>query len=253
MRKYLMVLVLFVCSCVGVRIPDEFCYKEIDVDGLVIASWQKITDKTKNYKVYIEGDGSSFNAYGYPTKNPTPKGKLLREIAFGDENANVIYLARPCQFVMSGICSQRHWTTARFASEIIRAQGDAIASIVGKEDVVLVGFSGGAQVAGLIASLRKDIKVKKVITIAGNLDHLAWTRFHNLPALNESMNLGDYKDVFWEVEQVHFVGTKDEVIVPSLVYDFVRGAKSDKIEVIEVNGATHNLGWESVYEVIRKQ
>ena len=253
MRKYLIVLVLLVCSCAGGRIPDDFCYKEIDVDGFVIASWQKITDKTKNYKVYIEGDGASFNAYGYPTKNPTPKGKLLRESAFGDENANVIYLARPCQFVMGGICSQRHWTTARFASEIIRAQGDAIASIVGKKEVVLVGFSGGAQVAGLVASLRKDLNIKKVITIAGNLDHLAWTRFHNLPSLNESMSLSDYKDIFFEFEQMHFIGSNDEVIVPSLVYDFVKDAKSDKIEVIEVNSATHNSGWESVYDIIRSQ
>ena len=143
MRKSLLVLVLFLCSCVGIRVPYEYDYKEVEVDGFTIASWQKITDKTKGYKVYIEGDGASFNAYGMPTNDPTPRGKLLREIAFGDENVNVIYLARPCQFIMGGICSQRYWTTARFASEVIRAQGDAIASIVGKNEVVLVGFQVG--------------------------------------------------------------------------------------------------------------
>ena len=253
MRKSLLVLVLFLCSCVGIRAPYEFDYKEVEVDGFTIASWQKITDKTKGYKVYIEGDGASFNAHGMPTNDPTPRGKLLREIAFGDENVNVIYLARPCQFIIGGMCSQRHWTTARFASEVIRAQGDAIASIVGKNEVILVGFSGGAQVAGLVASLRKDLNIKKVITIAGNLDHLAWTTYHKLPSLNESLNLSDYKDVFFEFEQMHFVGSQDDVIVPNLVYDFVKKAKSGKIEVVEVEEATHNLGWESIYDTVRRQ
>jgi hypothetical protein len=104
-----------------------------------------------------------------------------------------------------------------------------------------------------VASLRKDLNIKKVITIAGNLDHLAWTTYHKLPSLNESLNLGDYKDIFFEFEQMHFVGSQDDVIAPNLVYDFVKNVKSDKIELIEVEEATHNLGWESIYDTVRRQ
>ncbi|MDD7312777.1 MAG: alpha/beta hydrolase, partial [bacterium] len=64
-----------------------------------MASWQKITHPTAPYKIYIEGDGHAFNAHGQPTGNPTPKGTLVRELAFGDNHENVIYLARPCQYV----------------------------------------------------------------------------------------------------------------------------------------------------------
>lgn len=253
MRKIWFVFLLFLCSCTTIKVPENFVYKEIEVDDFVIASWQKITDETKGYKVYIEGDGASFNAYGMPTRNPTPRGTLLREIAFGDDNYNVVYMARVCQFVMKGICSQRHWTTARFAREVIKAQGDAISKIVGENEVVLVGFSGGAQVSGLVSVLRKDIDVKKIITIAGNLDHLAWTNYHKLPSLSESMNLADYKDNFLEFNQMHFVGLRDEIIAPSLIYDFVGANESSDIKIIEVEGATHGSGWESVYDIIRKQ
>ncbi|MBR2299926.1 MAG: hypothetical protein IJ870_05075 [Alphaproteobacteria bacterium] len=76
-----------------------------------IASWQKITDKNAPYKIYIEGDGFAFNAHGSPTTNPTPKNTFLRQIAFNDPSKNVVYLARPCQYV---------------------------------NDVIWVGFSGGA-------------------------------------------------------------------------------------------------------------
>ena len=169
--KILSLLVL--CSCSTITVPPEFTYKEIKTQYFDIASWQKITEPKGVYKVYIEGDGYAFNAHGRPTQDPTPKGTIIRELTFGDESPNVIYLARPCQYVKSPICSQRHWTTARFASEVINAEYEAIKSIVGNSPVVLIGFSGGAQVAGLVATAKSGLNVKKIITIAGNLDHLA--------------------------------------------------------------------------------
>ena len=93
----------------------------------------------------------------------------------------MIYLARPCQYVKSPICSQSTLDNARFAPEIIIAEFGAIKQIAGENPVVLVGFSGGAQVAGLLASAKSRAEYQKVITIAGNLDHLAWTQYHNLP------------------------------------------------------------------------
>ena len=85
--------VIFLIGCKAVIVPDDFLYKEIKTSTFVLASWQKITDKNAKYKIYIEGDGASFDAYGLPTSNPTPKGKLLREIAFADKSPNVIYLS----------------------------------------------------------------------------------------------------------------------------------------------------------------
>lgn len=245
----ILIILLLLSGCAAIKAPADFVYKEIPTRDFTLASWQKITNPSGVYKIYIEGDGYAFNAHGRATQDPTPRGTLVRELAFGDDSPNVVYLARPCQYVTSPICSKRHWTTARFAPEVINAEYEAIKQIAGDNPVVLIGFSGGAQVAGLIAAAKPGLNVKKIITIAGNLDHLAWTQYHNLPLLNESMNLESYRKQFAKIPQIHYVGSDDEVMPPALVREFV--GKSGNI--IEVRGATHNSGWEEIYPEIRNE
>lgn len=244
-----LIILFFVAGCTAIKAPTDFVYKEIPTRDFTLASWQKITDPFGTYKIYIEGDGYAFNAHGRATQDPTPKGTLVRELAFGDNNPNVVYLARPCQYIKSPICSKRHWTTARFAPEVINAEYAAVKQIAGDNPVILIGFSGGAQVAGLIASAKQGLNVKKIITIAGNLDHLAWTQYHNLPPLNESMNLESYRKQFAQIPQIHYVGSDDKVMPPVLVRDFV----GESCNLIEVRGATHNSDWEKIYSQIRNE
>lgn len=161
----------------------------------------------------------------------------------------MIYLARPCQYVKSPICSQRHWTTARFAHEVVNAEYEAIKQIAGAHPVILIGFSGGAQIAGLVASAKNGLNIKKIITIAGNLDHLAWTQYHNLLPLNESMNLADYRHQLAELPQIHYVGTKDKVIPPVLTEQFV----GNEDLIIKVKNASHNSGWKEIYQKIWRE
>ena len=244
-----LIILFFVAGCTAIKAPTDFVYKEIPTRDFTLASWQKITDPFGTYKIYIEGDGYAFNAHGRATQDPTPKGTLVRELAFGDNNPNVVYLARPCQYIKSPICSKRHWTTARFAPEVINAEYAAVKQIAGDNPVILIGFPGGAQVAGLIASAKQGLNVKKIITIAGNLDHLAWTQYHNLPPLNESMNLESYRKQFAQIPQIHYVGSNDKVMPPVLVREFV----GESCNLIEVRGATHNSGWEEIYAQIRNE
>ena len=245
MLKALIVL-FFLAGCTTIKAPADFAYKEINTRNFTLASWQKITDPFGTYKIYIEGDGYAFNAHGRATQDPTPRSTLVRELAFGEDSSNVIYLARPCQYVKSPVCSKRHWTTARFAPEVINAEYAAVKQITGDNPVILIGFSGGAQIAGLIASAKPGLNVKKIITIAGNLDHLAWTQYHNLPPLNESMNLESYRKQFAQIPQIHYVGSDDEVMPPLLVREFVG---NDNL-VVEVDGASHNEGWEEIYQKV---
>ncbi|MBP3346160.1 MAG: hypothetical protein J6L86_03915 [Alphaproteobacteria bacterium] len=242
----LIVIMVFLAGCTSVSAPSNYVYKEVETRDFTIATWQKITEPQEVYKIYIEGDGYAFDRYGKPTQDPTPKGTLVRELAFGDNSPNVIYLARPCQYVKSPICSVRHWTTARFAPEIINAEYETIKQIAGNHPVILIGFSGGAQIAGLVATAKPGLNVKKIITIAGNLDHLSWTQYHNLPPLNESMDLESYRKQFSEVPQIHYVGNNDKVIPPVLVREFVG---NDDL-VVEVDRANHNEDWESIYNKV---
>lgn len=216
-----------------------------DTKDIVLNAFMRAKIQFLRYIIeYIKG--YAFNSHGKPTHAPTPRGTLVRELAFGDKSPNVIYLARPCQYIKSPMCSQRHWTTARFAPEIINAEYETIRQIAGNNPVVLVGFSGGAQVAGLVATAKRGLNVTKIITIAGNLDHLAWTQYHNLPPLNESMNLESYRTQFAKLPQIHYVGSNDEVIPLVLVRKFVG---NDDL-IVEVNGASHNEGWESIYNQV---
>lgn len=245
MYKWL-VFILLLSSCASFTPPNDFKYREISTREFDLASWQKITQPNGVYKFYIEGDGNAFNTQGRPTNDPTPKGKLVRELAFGDPSPNVIYLARPCQFIKSKICAKRHWTTARFAPEVINSEYQAIKQIAGEHEIILIGFSGGAQVAGLVASAKPGLNIKKIMTIAGNLDHLTWTQYQHLPALNESMNLESYRQQYLKIPQVHYVGAKDKVIPPLLVKKFVK----DDSKVVIVPEATHGTGWKNIYSSI---
>lgn len=244
MPKIIAVLLLL-SACTTLEIPNTYTYKIIKTQNFDLATWQKITNADAPYKIYIEGDGNAFNASGYPSQDPTPRGTLVRSLAFQDPSSNVIYLARPCQFIKSAVCAKRHWTTARFAPEIITAEYDAVKQIAETHPVILIGFSGGAQIAGLIASAKPDLNVKKIITIAGNLNHEAWTKYHKLPPLNESLSLNDYRAKFQKIPQTHYAGEKDEVILPFLIKEF-----ADPKDVIIVKGATHKKGWESIEQKI---
>lgn len=248
MQKVVLIIVLVLCGCHSVIVPEDFAYEEIKTNHFILASWQKITDASAPVKFYIEGDGAAFNAYGKPTKNPTPKGKMIRELAFGDMGPNVVYLARPCQYVKDDMCEQKYWTTARFAPEVIDSSYEAIKKIAGDRSVVLVGFSGGAQVAGLVSVLNKDLKVKKLITIAGNLNHEEWTSYHHVPALSNSLSLADYRNKYLRFSQVHYAGKEDNIMPKNLIADFTNGHN-----LIIVEEASHGKGWEKVYPLIWKE
>jgi len=237
----LLFLILLLSGCTTFQMPDNFRYRTIEVQGFDISVWEKQAYPQNIYHIYIEGDGHAFNAHGQPTSDPTPKSSLMRKLATQDKNTNVIYLARPCQFTKGSQCTQKYWTTARFSPEVVDAEYQVIKELIGNKPIVLIGYSGGAQIAGLLV-VTKDLNVQKVITIAGNLNHKAWTDYHHLPELTESLNLADHKDKFSQLPQIHYVGEKDKIIPPVLAKEFVL----DKSTIHVVPNATHSDGWNGI-------
>jgi len=215
-------------------VPDSFTYKEIETDTYKLTSWQKITNKTEPVRIYIEGDGYAFNHLGKPTTNPTPHGTFLREIAFNDPNQNVVYLGRVCQYVDDKRCSQKDWTSGRFSQEIVDATGQAIKEISGKQPTILIGYSGGALLSGLVIEQNPKLPVKKWITIAGVLNHASWTNYFDDAPLVDSVDL----EKMPKVEQIHFVGEKDKTVPLELA------KKWSEVQVIQ--NATHDSGWDGL-------
>ncbi|MBR4927005.1 MAG: alpha/beta hydrolase, partial [Alphaproteobacteria bacterium] len=230
--------------CAGKNVLSDYRFQTQTVPPYIIASWFKIEKPESVLRIYIEGDGNAFNVKGQPTDNPTPKDTFLRTLAANDTNSNVAYLGRPCQYLQAGVCSQKDWTSGRFSDEIVSSMERAVLNLMKKaktQKVVLIGFSGGAQVAGLIAVRNAD-KVQEIITIAGVLDHQAWTDYHGDEALTQSLNLMDYKKEFDKIPQRHFIGEKDDVVPPELTQEFV----TDEKTIILVPKATHNKGFDKI-------
>ncbi|MBR2299927.1 MAG: hypothetical protein IJ870_05080 [Alphaproteobacteria bacterium] len=101
----------------------------------------------------------------------------------------------------------------------------------------------------MVSVLNKDIKTKKLITISGNLDHKSWAKTLNLKPLNESLSLTDYKQQFLSLPQIHYVGTADTIVPSEITEAFIGSAAP----VVEIQGATHNKGFESIYQKIYLQ
>lgn len=232
-RRLWILFVLVLCGCAHAPRGDMPGFAPVTVDAgkYQIATWQKITDPRAPTHVYIEGDGHAFNSSGRPTSDPTPRGTFVRDLAARDTAANVVYIARPCQFIMSPACSRHDWTDGRFSADIIDSVAAAVKSVSGARPVVLVGYSGGAMVSGLVITRHPEINVTRWITVAGVLNHGAWTaRFGDTP-LTRSLDMVALPDV----PQVHYVGTRDRVVPMQLTMDIARGS-----DIVVVPGATHD-------------
>lgn len=240
MKKILLLLILL-CGCHSIIVPDSFTYKEIETDKYKLASWQKITDKKSPIRIYIEGDGYAFNYAGQPTNNPTPRGTFLRKIAFNDPNSNVVYLARPCQYLDDKHCGQKDWTTGRFSQDIINSTVQAIKSISKKQQIILIGYSGGALLSGLVINQNPQMNIQKWITIAGVLNHTKWTESLNLPPLKNSVDL----EKLPTIPQLHLIGDKDKTVSYELTKSLV-----DKKNLIVVPNATHDTGFNGYLSII---
>lgn len=223
---------LFLCGCASAwNAPDDFVYRVIPAGNFDIATWGKITDASAPVHVYIEGDGHSFDSRGAPTGDPTPHSTFLRDLAMSDEASNVVYMARPCQFIMSDSCTQTDWTDGRFSKKVIDSMATAVSKVVQGRPLILIGYSGGAMVAGLMIETHDELNVKKWITIAGVLNHKIWTDYFGDSPLSASLSLEKLPDV----PQIHYVAEKDKVVPTTLTY-----AVAAPKDVVVVPGATHD-------------
>lgn len=236
MKKFFILLFLICSACSTMKLnpPQDFSYIEIQTKDYVIASWQKINDKSLPIRIYIEGDGHAYTSKGYPTNDPTPKSYFFRDIAFNDTNENVVYLARPCQYIKNDNYNNIDWTTGRFSQKIVDNMAQAIKQIADDNKIVLIGYSGGALLSGLIINQYKDdLNIIEWITVAGLLNHTKWTNYFNYVPLKDSLDL----DTIPNISQKHYIGKQDNIIPYKLTLEIVNIK-----DCVIIENATHNNG-----------
>lgn len=112
----------------------------------------------------------------------------------------------------------------------------------------LIGYSGGAAIALLLAAQRDD--VEQVQTIAGNLSPKVWAQFHQLTALSQSQDPASYATQLQSIKQRHFVGELDKNISLPLFYQFMQyfSPQAECVEFVEVKQADHAQGWDKDWQ-----
>lgn len=211
----LWLLTLILAGCLGpglserraasARIATDAGWRPLKLDGgpFVLTAFAPVTlGRANALTLYIEGDGLAWVGTTTPSFDPTPLDPLA------------LRLARPCQYVAETdwrSCARKYWTNHRFSPEVIEASNQALEQLkrkFGAQRLILVGYSGGAAVAALLAARRDD--VERLITVAGNLDHRTWTALEQLSPLSGSLNPADEWRRLMPVEQWHFVGAQDQ-------------------------------------------
>lgn len=222
-------------------------YRQLQTTSFGLTSYQRILLPHAPMTIYIEGDGYAWSAPDRPSRDPTPMNPVALELAARDPSSNVVYLARPCQYGESAslLCDERYWTSARFAPEVIQSYDAALTQLKAPTDTSgfnLIGFSGGGAIALLIASRRKDIL--SVRTIAGNIDHQAWTQLHDISPLSASQNAANKTESLASIPQLHFVGAKDAVMPMAVARSYQhRFHDAHCSRILVLPNATHTTGW----------
>ncbi|PKQ38963.1 alpha/beta hydrolase [Pseudomonas sp. YY-1] len=198
--------------------------EQVATPVFLLTAYVRITRADQPLSIYIEGDGYAWRNRYQVSTNPTPKRALGLTLAVADGSANVVYLARPCQFtamVANPRCEPAYWTGKRFAPEAIAALDTAISHYASRtpgQRIHLTGYSGGAAVAVLVAAQRQDIATLR--TVAGNLDHDTVNRWHQVSLMPESLNPINVTAQVAHIPQIHFSGADDKIVPLSVAQLF---------------------------------
>jgi len=232
--------------------PRGFKKAELRTKYFTLLAYYRITKPVDPLNIYIEGDGNAWSNRTHLSNDPTPRNPLALELAVIDPSPNVAYLARPGQYLKpqtAGVKSA-YWSDKRFSKEVITSMNEAVSQLaqLAKTDKInLIGYSGGAAVAVLIAAQRNDIISLR--TIAGNLDSEAVNKYHKVSPLSGSFNPINFAQKVKNLPQRHFAGSKDTVIPLFVAESFIRRVgDKDYSRITVVEGATHSKGWRSCWK-----
>lgn len=176
--------------------------------------------------VHIEGDGYAWVDGQFPSDDPTPVTPLGLELAMAQPVGAVAYIGRPCQYLGADSdrrCHKQVWTNARFSDAVVQATSSALDQLKSQSrahQLQLIGYSGGAAVALLVAAQRMD--VSRIIAVAGNLDPVTWAEMMKVQPLNGSRDTRLVVEATSRIPQIYLVGGKDRVVPAALTENFAK-------------------------------
>ncbi|MFN3884594.1 MAG: alpha/beta hydrolase [Rhodocyclaceae bacterium] len=203
--------------------PAGFVHRRLASTDIPVHVWLRSAGES-TLTIVIEGDGAAWFNPRWPPADPTPESSQIAALA-RELSGAVAYLARPCQFERAPVCRIEHWTSRRFAPELVAALDAALEDLKrasGATRLKLVGHSGGGVLAVLLAQRRRDVAM--VATFMAPLAVAEWTRAQGLSPLDgaDPMQLPALT-----MPAVHVAGGRD-AIVPSALIRAYAAAKGGK-------------------------
>lgn len=202
--------------------------------------------------LYIEGDGAAWPSPYHPPRDPTPRRPLALALAAIDPSPAVAYLGRPCQYLDAAAlagCPGDYWVDKRFDAEVIDAYDRAITELkagFAASRLRLVGYSGGGNIAAVLALRRAD--VQSLITLASPLALGVWIETHGLTPLSGAL------DPLREPGRLraasYWIGGNDDIVPAAVVRPFVE-AKGGAMHV--VRDYDHECCWVNDWLTILKE
>lgn len=224
---------------------------DIQTKTFLIATWSRITPPAHLLRVYIEGDGFAWKSRTQPSDDPTPRNPIGLTLAAADKNQNVLYIARPCQFIgppLPAHCETSVWTNDRFSPSVIDAMNDVLNHFVKQYPGVkleLIGYSGGGNIAAILAERRTD--VRSLRTVAGNLDVAYVNATHHVSAMPDAVSAIDRASALQKMPQLHFSGDADKTVTPEVTQRFQRAVGGHCSQVEVVRNMAHGSDWAAIW------
>ncbi|RYY04646.1 MAG: alpha/beta hydrolase [Gammaproteobacteria bacterium] len=253
LKQYLFLLLslVFISACQSTRTSQPFNWPNNASVATAQFKHMVVTQagnkNTERLHVYVEGDGLPFRNRFQISTDPSPRNPMMLQLMAQDKTES-LYLGRPCYFTNSNplmadnLCDYHYWTDARYSDAIVTSMTNVLRQQIGNHHyngITLIGHSGGGALVMLMAARMPE--VDQVVTLAGNLDTKAWTRYHHFSTLKNSLNPADLNKTVLPARQLHFMGDKDDNIPPVLMqYFLTRIGQQGKI----LEGADHNCCWQ---------
>lgn len=232
--------------------------RQIETGLFNLTVYERMHKRNAPADIYIEGDGLAWITRTQASLDPTPPYPVALHLAAMDKYQNVGYIARPCQYDGDhvfgnekrawngeGVCPSKYWTSDRFSPEAVDAISKALDNMKSQYEITefnLIGYSGGGAIAALLAAKRDD--VASLRTVAGNLDHTAFTTLHNVTPMKGSLNPVDEAAKLRFVPQHHYIGGEDNVVPPAIFNSYAQALAPSKCNAHSfVPDVGHEYGW----------
>lgn len=235
--------------------PAFMVERTIATDSFNLEAWERMHKRHDVATIYIGGDtdsqlGNKTTQTGFSLfkTDATRRNPVGLHLASRDKADNLAYLYRPCQnikFPEDKGCEADDWHINRYAPAVVQSYQSALDDIAARYDISgfhLVGYDGGANIAGILAGTRKDILTLR--TVAGDLN----PRFIDNNALGpvgtSAVLAVDYARALSQIPQHHFIGAADQIITPGTYHSYRQAVGlSDCMHYSVIQDADHTNGW----------